>query len=150
MNNNESVINVLEELIETSRDGQNGYRDAAEHVKDPELRSFFNQQSTERARFAGELESEVQRLGEHDPKRKGSASGALHRAWLDLKANLGGGDQTILNSVEQGEDTAKKAYEKAIAEPLPQNIVTILRRQAQTIFATHDRVKMLRDTRKAA
>jgi uncharacterized protein (TIGR02284 family) len=147
---NESVINVLEELIETSRDGQNGYRDAAEHVKDPELRSFFNQQSTERARFAGELENEVQRLGEPDPKRKGSASGALHRAWLDLKANLGGGDQTILNSVEQGEDTAKKAYEKAIAEPLPQNIVAILRRQAQTIFATHDRVKMLRDTRKAA
>jgi uncharacterized protein (TIGR02284 family) len=148
--NNESVVNVLDELIETSRDGQNGYRDAAEHVKDPELRNFFNQQSTERASFAGELENEVQRLGEHDPKRKGSAGGALHRAWLDLKANLGGGDQAILNSVEAGEDTAKKAYEKAIAQQLPQNIISIIRRQAQSIFAAHDRVKLLRDARKAA
>ena len=148
--NNERVINVLEELIETNRDGQNGYRDAAEHIKDPELRNFFNQQSTERARFAGELEGEVQRLGEPDPKRKGSASGALHRAWLDLKANLGGGDHAILNSVEQGEDTAKKAYEKAIAEQIPQNLATIVRRQAQSIFAAHDRVKMIRDSRKAA
>jgi uncharacterized protein (TIGR02284 family) len=148
--NNESVINVLEDLIQTNRDSQNGYRDAAEHVKNPELRNFFNQQSTERARFAGELESEVQRLGERDPERKGTASGALQRAWLDLKANLGGGDHAILNSVEQGEDTAKKAYEKAIAEPLPQNLITIVRRQAQTIFAVHDRVKDVRDRSKAA
>ena len=148
--NNESVISVLDDLIETNRDGQDGYRDAAEHVKDPELRNFFNQQSTERARFAGELENEVQRLGEHDPKRKGSASGALHRAWLDLKANLGGGDQAILNSVEQGEDTAKKAYEKAIGQPLPQNLMAIIRRQAQIIFAAHDQAKILRDSRKAA
>src|SRR5262245_50734951 len=43
--NNESVINVLEDLIQTNRDSQNGYRDAAEHVKTPELRNFFNQQS---------------------------------------------------------------------------------------------------------
>jgi uncharacterized protein (TIGR02284 family) len=147
---NESVISVLDELIETCRDGQNGYRDAAEHIKSPELRSFFNEQSTERARFAGELEAEVQRLGERDPERKGSVAGALHRAWLDLKSSLGGGDQAILNSVEQGEDSAKKAYEKAIGEPLPQNLVTIIRRQAQAIFTAHDRVKMLRDRAKAA
>jgi uncharacterized protein (TIGR02284 family) len=148
--NNERVVGILDELIETCRDGQNGFREAAQHVKSPELRVFFNEQSTERARFAGELEAEVQRLGERDPNRKGSVAGALHRAWLDLKANLGGGDQGILNSAEQGEDSAKKAYEKALAEPLPQNLLVIIQRQAQSILAAHDRVRMLRDRQKAA
>jgi uncharacterized protein (TIGR02284 family) len=148
--NNERVVGVLDELIETCRDGQNGFREAAEHIKNPELRTFFIEQSTERARFAGELEAEVQRLGERDPNRSGSVAGTLHRAWLDLKSNLGGGDQSILNSAEQGEDSAKKAYEKAIAEPLPQNLLSIIRRQAQSIFAAHDRVKLFRDRQKAA
>jgi len=150
MENNKRVIEVVEELIETCRDGQNGYREAAEHIKDPELRSFFNDQSTERARFAGELENEVQRLGERDPNRKSSVTGTLHRAWMDLKASLGGGDEAILNSAEQGEDEAKAAYEKAQREPLPQNILGIIRQQAQSVFAAHDHVKMLRDRRKAA
>ncbi|MCI0351141.1 MAG: PA2169 family four-helix-bundle protein [Acidobacteriales bacterium] len=148
--NHERVVGVLDELIETNRDAQNGFREAAEHVKDVELRNFFNQQSTERARFAGELENEVERLGERDPNRKGSVAGALHRAWLDLKANLGGGERAILSSAEQGEDTAKKRYEKALAEPLPQNLVAIIRQQAQSILSAHDRVKALRDSRKAA
>jgi uncharacterized protein (TIGR02284 family) len=148
--NNDKVISVLDELIETCRDGQNGFREAAEHVKSPELRTFFNEQSTERARFAGELEAEAQRLGESDPNRTGSVAGALHRAWFDLKSNLGGGDQAILNSAEQGEDSAKKAYEKALSEPLPQNLLTIIRRQARSIFAAHDQVRSLRDLQKAA
>ena len=92
----------------------------------------------------------MQRLGEHDPDRKGSVGGALHRAWADLKANLGGGDQAILNSVEQGEDTAKQAYEKAIREPLPSNISAVVRQQAQSIYAAHDQAKRFRDRLKAA
>ena len=68
-NANEKVISVLEKLIETCRDGQNGYRDAAEHTKSPQLRQFFNQQSIERAQFAGQLENELIHLGDHDPER---------------------------------------------------------------------------------
>ena len=34
----------------------------------------------------------------------GSASGALHRAWADVKASLGGGDHTLLATAEEGED----------------------------------------------
>ena len=49
-------------------------------------------------------------------------TGALHRAWIDTKANLGGGDKTILESVKSGEDKAKEAYQKALATPLPADI----------------------------
>ena len=141
---------IVQNLIETNRDGQNGYRDAAEHVTDAEIRSYFLEQSMERARFAGELEDAIRDLGERNPDRTGSTAGTLHRKWIDLKANLGGGDHTILESVEQGEDSAKETYEKAINASLPANVQEIVRRQAESVRAAHDHVKMLRDRLKKA
>lgn len=141
-----NVVDVLEDLIEVCRDGQNGYRDAAEHVKDESLRSFFNEQSLERATFAGELEVIAQRIGERDPTRSGSFSGAMHRAWFDLKEKMGMGDQGILNSVEAGEDRAKHAYKDAIRAELPADIREIVERQNERVIAAHDRARMLRDT----
>ena len=138
-------IDVLEKLIETCRDGQNGYRDAADHVKNPETKAWFNQQSLERSQFAGELENCVQRLGKSDPERKGSVSAALHRGWFDLKEKITGSDESVLNEVERGEDNAKANYQKAIEENLPADIREIVQQQAKRVFAAHDRVKMLRD-----
>jgi uncharacterized protein (TIGR02284 family) len=146
----DDVVDTLEKLIETCRDGQNGFRDSAEHVKDLELKAFFNELSLERARFAGDLENEVVRLGKSDPDRKGSATAALHRTWIDLKSNLGGGDGSILSSAETGEDNAKKNYQEALEKPLPSDILGLIRQQAQSIFSAHDKVKLMRDRRKAA
>jgi uncharacterized protein (TIGR02284 family) len=145
----EKVFDILNDLIETCHDAHQGFREAAENVQDPELRSFFLQQSEERARFAADLEREVSSLGEK-PERSGSAAGAAHRAWMDIKSSFGGGEKSILESVERGEDTAKETYEKALREPLPEDILGIVRQQAQAVFAAHDRVKALRDMRKAA
>jgi uncharacterized protein (TIGR02284 family) len=149
MDKNDSV-KVLEDLIETCKDGQKGYLDAATHVKRLDLKTYFNEQSLERARFAGELEAELPRLGEPDKKVSGSAGGALHRAWIDTKVALGGGDHTILESVEAGEDSAKEAYKKALDSALPGNLLEIVRRQAAEVQKTHDKVKLLRDTAAAA
>lgn len=143
-------IDLLEKLIETCRDGQNGFRDAAEHIKDAEARAFFNEQSLVRGEFAAALENEVIRLGKHDPDRKGSASAALHRGWINLKSSLGGGDAAILSEVERGEDVAKDEYQKAIAANLPEPIGSLIRQQAASIMAAHERARALRDSRKAA
>lgn len=148
--NHSDIIDVLENLIETCKDGQQGYLDAAEHVKRQDLKGYFNQQSQERAHFAGELEAELPRLGESDKKVTGSASAALHRAWIDAKVSLGGGDKAILESVEKGEDNAKEAYQKALDAALPGNLAEIVRRQAASVQKAHDKVKMLRDTAEAA
>ncbi|HWC16816.1 MAG TPA: PA2169 family four-helix-bundle protein [Terriglobales bacterium] len=144
------TIEIVQNLINTCRDGQNGYRDAAEHVTDSNLRQFLNQQSLARAGFAGELEQELISLGEANPGRGGSISGAIHRAWIDFKSTLGGGDATILRSVEAGEDSAKQAYEKALAEgALPEPIAIVARRQLASIAAAHDHVRSLRDAKAA-
>ena len=89
MSDQKHVVSALEDLIEVTRDGQNGYRDGAEHAKNPELRKFLEQVSLERAKVAGDLENEVVRLGKSNVDRSGSTLGAIHRGWTDLKANLG-------------------------------------------------------------
>jgi uncharacterized protein (TIGR02284 family) len=140
-----NALSAVEKLIETCKDGENGYRDAAEHVKRADLKTFFLTQSLERAKFAGELQAELPRLGEHDKKDSGTATAALHRAWIDTKVALGGGDKTILESVERGEDSAKESYEKALTEGLPSNVSEIVRRQATSVKSAHDKVRDLRD-----
>jgi uncharacterized protein (TIGR02284 family) len=146
----DDTIEIIDKLIETCRDGQEGYRDAAEHTQTPDLKEFLNQQSLERAKFAGELESVAQRLGESDPDRGSSITGKLHRAWFDLKQKFGGGDVSILESVEAGEDTAKKSYQEALRADLPLDVHTIIERQAHSVLAAHDQVRSLRDAHKRA
>jgi len=148
--NENNAISVIENLIETCKDGQKGYQDAASHVKRSDLKNYFNQQSLERAGFAGELEAELIRLGKPDKRVSGSVGGALRRAWIDTKVSLGGGDTTILESVEAGEDSAKEAYQKALTGSLPENLLEIIRRQAASVLRAHDKVKSLRDTAAAA
>jgi uncharacterized protein (TIGR02284 family) len=147
---NDKVLDVVEDLIETCKDGQKGYQDAASHVKRSDLKTYFNQQSLERASFAGELESELIRMGKPDKKVSGSVGAALHRAWIDTKVSLGGGDKSILDSVEAGEDSAKESYQKAVISDLPEDIAQIVRRQAASVQRAHDKVKTLRDTATAA
>lgn len=144
MNQNDAT-SVVEELIETCEDGVKGYQDAAQHAKRPDLKAFFLEQSSERARFVNELQVALNKLGKPGKKESGSVGGAMRRAWIDTKVSLGGGDKTILQSIESGEDTAKEAYKKALSASLPPDLADVIRRQAQSVRTAHDRVKTMRD-----
>ncbi len=149
MDKQNEVVSVLEKLIETCRDGQKGYQAAAEHAKGADLKSYFEKESSERGKFAGELQAVLTTLGT-GKKETGSVSAALHRAWIDTKANLGAGDKAILDSVEQGEDSAKKNYEEALSsKKLDANLEAIVQRQADSVRSAHDKVKSMRDQRAA-
>jgi uncharacterized protein (TIGR02284 family) len=148
--NNANTIDTIEKLIVICRDGQEGYRDAAEHTSAAELKDFFLHQSLERAKFAGELEAVAHQLGESDPDRSPSIANKLHRAWFDLKQKFGGGDVSVLESVEAGEDNAKKHYQEALRADLPGDVHTIVEIQAHRVLAIHDQVRDLRDQYKKA
>lgn len=148
--NEKNLLEIVQKLIEACRDSQVGYRDAAEHTQNHDLHKFLNEQSLERALFAGELENELERRGESSPKRSGSLTGSVHRAWFDLKEKLGGGVEAVLSSVEAGEDRAQKSYVEALQENLPKDIRAIIDRQANRIRVVHDQIRALRDQQKAA
>lgn len=147
---NDDVISTLNGLIETCKDGQDGFKTAAEGVERSDLKSTFYDIGQERAQFAGELQALVRDLG-GDPETSGSISATLHRGWINIKSVVTGQDESaILNEAERGEDSAKKAYKDALEENLPANVVSVIQRQAAAVNAAHDRVRNLRDAANAA
>ena len=145
---NDDVISTLNGLIETCRDGQQGFKEAAEGVERSDLKTMFYEFSQQRAEFTGVLQGLVRSLG-GEPETEGSFSGAIHRGWIDLKAAItGGDDQSILNECERGEDSAKESYAEALKLNLPADVSDVLQQQHQAVVAAHNRVKEFRDSTK--
>ena len=105
------------------------------------LKHYFAAESLKRASFRGELETLLHTLVVDDVKESGTASGAIHRTWADVKAKLGGGDHTLLETAEAGEDAAKKAYKEALENDLPLPVKQRLDTQYAHIQTSHDDVK---------
>ena len=143
MADNDNVISTLNGLIETCRDGQNGFQTAAEGVTNSELKTLFHGYAQQRAQFVGELQTEVRRLG-GDPENMGSVAATLHRGWINIKSTVTGKDESdIIAECERGEDSAVSAYRDALDEDLPANIRTIVDRQYADIKQAHDRIRAL-------
>jgi uncharacterized protein (TIGR02284 family) len=109
------------------------------------LKRYFLAESLKRASFRGDLEEVLHQSGVHDIKESGTAAGSIHRTWANLKAKLGGGDHTLLETAEQGEDEAKKAYADALNQPLPLPVRQLIAEQQAHVLSSHDYVKSHRD-----
>lgn len=147
---NKDVISVLNDLIETSKDGEKGFRTCAEDIKRPELKTLFLTRAQGCGAAAAELQQLVRTLG-GDPETSTSMAGDMHRRWVDLKALVTGkDDEAILNECERGEDVAMKAYRKALEKDLPVTIRNVVEQQFQGVQRNHDQVKALRNQARAA
>jgi uncharacterized protein (TIGR02284 family) len=144
---NDDVISVLNDLIQTSKDGEEGFRTCAEDAgqRDARLKTLFEDRSSGCSSAALELQELVRALG-GDPSKSGTVSGNLHRQWLNIKSMItGNDDEAVLNECERGEDAALKSYREALQKDLPANIRMVVERQYQGVLANHDRIKALRD-----
>lgn len=151
METNSDLRLTLNELIQTCRDGQEGFLTAAENTDDPEAKRIFNEYSLQRAKFTGELQSASHSIGDSNPENASSVGGVLHRGWINLKTAVAGRDtHGIFAECERGEDSAVAEYEKVLELDLPANLREIIQRQATAIKAAHDRVKELRDSAAAS
>ena len=144
MADNDKVISCLINLIETCKDGQDGFKTAAEGVERSELKTLFYEFSQQRATFAGELQNEVRRLG-GDPEKSGSVAASLHRGWIDIKSAVTGkDDNAVIAECERGEDSAVSNYKDALHDKnLPSDVRTVVERQYAAVQAAHDRVRSL-------
>ncbi len=124
-------IGTVRTMIEACKDGEDGYREAARRAVRRDLRRYFEEQSSTRARFAGELRNQLSLLGQLKPR--GSLAAAVHRGWLDLLAKFGGGDSGVLTAVREGERQAMAEYEIAVSSPLPPQIERLARIQLEHI-----------------
>lgn len=145
MMDNDDVISTLNDLIEVSKDGEEGFLKSAESVDDPQLKTFFFRRSQEVKDSAAELQDLVRALG-GKPAESTSVAGYLHRRWIDLKtAILSNDNLAVLNEVERGEDVALNAYREAAKKDLPPMARLVVLRQLDGAQRNHDQVKQLRD-----
>lgn len=141
-----ATVDSLNRLIAVCKDGEAGFQAAADDVGDLELKEVFTRLARQRSEFAAELQLCVKRLGE-DPRESATLSGALHRGWMRLKADIVKNDtHAVLAECERGEDDAIAAYRAVLADaPLESPHRLLVSNQAAAVQAAHDEVRDLRD-----
>jgi uncharacterized protein (TIGR02284 family) len=139
------VVSTLNDLIETAKDGEQGFRTSAESAKSPELKSFFLEGAARCQKAVSELQQYVTQYG-GTPETTGTMAGAVHRGWVNLKAALAlNDDKAVLNEVERGEDHAVTVYRNAMSKDLPSELKPIVQRMYEGTEQNHARVRALRD-----
>ena len=137
------IFSILNQLIRTCRDGEEGFRAAAEAVKNNHLKSVFLDYSDQRAKFASELQLRIAKLGGH-PSTTGSFAAVAHRGWMSLKTTLTGHDESaVIAECGRGEDAALQAYERALSKAVPAELRELIQRQCEQVRAAHNRVRSL-------
>ena len=139
------VISILNDLIETSKDGENGFLEAARLVRDPDLKVLLQRFSEECGNAAKELQECAISAGGYTDNT-GSTAAAVHRQWMDLKAKATPNDEkAVLQECERGEDHAKAVYEKAMRSNIPEPIKSVVKKQYNGTIEHHNRIRALRD-----
>lgn len=144
MMSNDKVAGLLEDLAKRCRDGEEGYRLAAEDARDGELEQQLRRLGRDRAGMADELDALIRKYGGEPPARGGTLLGAAHRAFTDVKAALARDDRkAILEEIARGESAAEESYDAAKREELPQDAKETVRRHHDRIRATRDRYRQM-------
>jgi uncharacterized protein (TIGR02284 family) len=145
MSTDSQVVDVLNDLIENSKDGAYGFTKCAERVESPQLRETLLQRSADCAAAISELQTLVVQYG-GKPAEHGTVLGALHRGWVSVKDAISGdSDHAVLEECERGEDAALARYRKALKNDLPPDVRSVLERQMAGAQRNHDQVKAMRD-----
>ncbi|WP_374949694.1 PA2169 family four-helix-bundle protein [Mucilaginibacter sp.] len=148
MESTEKSVEVLNDLIEINNDRIDGFERASKDLGnvDVDLKAVFEKFASDSRRYVQELSQAVGEAG-GEVETGNTATGTIHRAWLDVKATFSGHDRkSILEECERGEDAIKKAYRDALAEgALSTQHTQVVSQQQQGINEGHDSIKALRD-----
>jgi uncharacterized protein (TIGR02284 family) len=146
----EKSVEVLNDLIEINNDRIDGFDRAGKELgeADVDLKAVFEKFASDSRRNVQELSAAVGQAG-GEVETGNTATGTIHRAWLDVKATFTGHDRhSILEECERGEDAIKKAYREALSPDngLSAQFNELVAQQQQAIIEGHDSIKALRDS----
>lgn len=147
---NDDAIDTLNNLLETCRDGQYGFRECAEHAQAPDIKTVLNQRAGDCQSAAVDLCELIVQMG-GEPDKGGTVTEALHRGWVAVKGTLSGySDFDMLDECERAEDVALAQYRKALKQNLPLHAKALVERQAKGVQINHDQIKALRDANRSS
>ncbi len=114
MSYSDKIAEKLNTLLEKNYDAEAGYKKAAEDVKNPMLKTYFQSRAQDRYDFGHEIKEEIRSYGK-EPDKGTSLTGDLHRAWMDLKSAFSSDkEEAILEEAIRGEKAAVEDYNEII------------------------------------
>lgn len=136
---------ALNTLISTLIDSVNGYQKAAADTDNSRYAEMFNARAQERQQAVAKLQAAVARLG-GDPEDDGTVTASAHRSWMNLKeAVVGRDDETIVKTVEEGEDYLKEKFETIMNnKDLPAEARGAVEEAWQSVREGHDQMSQLK------
>lgn len=138
-------IEIVNDLITTTIDSVDGYREAGEEANSDQFRSVFFDRANERQDVADRLQDYVRELG-GTPTDSGSLSAGAHRAFMNLRdAVTGTDDRAVVAEVERGEDHIKMKFENALADAdLDSSTRSVISQCYQSVKSGHDQMSNLK------
>ncbi len=147
MINNDDIVVWINDLFKINNDRIMGYEKAVEDTEDSELDSLFRHMIIQSQNFRSQLADHIVRIDGTAVSDATSTdtSSKIHRAWIDVKAAFTGKDKdTVLSSVEFGENAAIEAYEDAIEENhIPAYIKEQLQNQLSELKSALNKIKAM-------
>ena len=144
---NEEIVDDLNELVKINNDRIQGYEKAIEDNEDAQLDDLFRHYVIQSQKFRSQLAEHIVRI---DGKGVTDATSTditskIHRAWIDIKSAVTGKDRdTVLSSVEFGENIAVEAYKNAIEKDhIPAHIKEDLTKQLAELNEAYQKIKAL-------
>ena len=147
MKYSEEMAGKLNELLQKNYDSEKGFKNAADDVRNPQLKAFFKEKAQERYDFGHELKTEIRNFGEA-PEKGSSIKADAHRTWMDLKATFtGNNEEAVLEEAIRGEKLAVEDYNSIIHDNnFPPSTKNLLLRQRNAIEKTLENVKSLENS----
>ena len=148
---NKEIVDDLNDLVKINNDRIQGYEKAIEDNKDADLDDLFRHYVIQSQNFRSQLADHIVRIDglAVSDATSSDVSSKIHRAWIDIKSALTGKDRdTVLSSVEFGDNAAVEAYQDAIEKDhIPAYIKEVLQKQLGELQESLAKVK---DLHKAA
>jgi uncharacterized protein (TIGR02284 family) len=140
----ENAISALQDLSARCHDSEQGYRRSAQDTSDSDLKQQFEQLANERSSMASELDRLIREHGGEPTWKEGSLTGAAHRMWVDLRTALARDERhVIVTEVARGESAAENAYDDALRQYLPSDVMQVVRQHHRRVRETRNRYRAM-------
>ena len=145
---NEEIVEDLNDLVKINNDRIMGYEKAVEDTEDAQLDDLFRHYIIQSQNFRSQLADHIVRIDGLAVSNATTSdiTSKIHRAWIDIKSAVTGKDRdTVLSSVEFGENAALEAYKDAIEKDhIPAYIKEDLMKQMGQLEDASEKIKALR------
>jgi|GEM_PF-909523 len=146
----EQEKSVVTNLIDVCKDGRDFYRNASENIEGKELETIFVDSANTREAIIVGLEEYMKDQGE-SVEADGTVKGKAASIYGQLAAKITPDtEKTLVTQLEEAEDRSLETFKEATTRNITPELKAKIENYANDMQQTHDRMKAIKDTLKAA